>query len=189
MTLCSMLQREWETLKNESSRVLQRVSPRYLQHKCSKYRRLLSLALPLLQNVVNHIYYLSFSICSGSFYALLSEFIFASAFLFSLPHFFSLKCCPILHLVKRLQCTASPYNPCPPLSHSIALYLAIHRPFIRFSAFAPWSLLFRFFSKTKTPLTPLLHLVFSIVLHDYTIVLVCYILLPLCVFKYASCMY
>ena len=62
MTLCSMLQREWETLKNESSRALQRVSPRYLQHKCSKYRRLLSLALPSLQNVVNHIYYLSFSI-------------------------------------------------------------------------------------------------------------------------------
>ena len=77
----------------------------------------------------------------------------------------------------------------PPFPRSIALYLAIHRPFIRFSAFAPWSLLFRFFSKTKTPLTPLLHLVFSIVLHDYTIVLVCYILLPLCVFKYASCMY
>ena len=118
--------------------------------------------------MVNHIYYLSFSICSGSFYALLSEFIFASAFFFSLSHFFSLKCCSILHLVKRLQCIASPYNPCPPLSHSIALYLAIHRPFIRFSAFAPWSLLFRFFSKTKTPLTPLLHLVFSIVLHDYT---------------------
>ena len=87
MTLCSMLQREWETLKNESSRVLQRVSPRYLQHKCSKYRRLLSLALPLLRNVVNHIYYLSFSICPGSFYALLSEFIFASAFFFPFPIF------------------------------------------------------------------------------------------------------
>ena len=149
MTLCSMLQREWETLKNESSRALQRVSPRYLQHKCSKYRRLLSLALPLLQNVVNHIYYLSFSICSGSFYALLSEFIFASAFFFPFPIFFPLKCCPILHLVKRLQCIASPYNPCPPLSHSIALYLAIHRPFIRFSAFAPLVASISFFLQNK----------------------------------------
>ena len=189
MTLCSMLQREWETLKNESSRVLQRVSPRYLQHKCSKYRRLLSLALPLLQNVVNHIYYLSFSICSGSFYALLSEFIFASAFFFPFPIFFPwnvvLSCIwSSAYSVSLLHTT-----PVPPFPRSIALYLAIHRPFIRFSAFAPWSLLFRFFSKTKTPLTPLLHLVFSIVLHDYTIVLVCYILLPLCVFKYASCMY